>query len=248
MTLDLQLQRVYDRVELVSGIGKPNSGTMCIMSFVAYLSGEDRTDCPSTASQVIRSFAIPINDQMPHSVRQRLKPFAPRIIGTNDGLDRVRAEILRRALTEEILPRVSERYRTPVGSRQMGVFGRLWIRLRRSEFERRIGRMLEQAASGNMRPGFEVQMASDAGRMIGLCARDARDAREEEWYWNEAIGLLDRLCDVGAETRRPEVRMDRLERLEQILGIRPSTHAPTPSTPVLWAAKPAAPAGTAEKG
>ena len=37
---DLALQRVLDRVELVSNIGEPDKGTACVMSLVAYLAGE----------------------------------------------------------------------------------------------------------------------------------------------------------------------------------------------------------------
>ena len=102
-----QQQRVLDRFELVSGIGEPDEGTACVMSLVAHLAGEGRTDRPRCASPLIREFAIPVNDRMPREARQRLKPFAPRLVGTNDGLDRARAEVLRRALVETILPRAS---------------------------------------------------------------------------------------------------------------------------------------------
>jgi hypothetical protein len=106
MRPDLGLQqRILDRFELVSGIGEPDEGTACVMSLVAHLAGEGRTDRPGCASPLIRHFAIPVNDGMPREARQRLKPFAPRIVGTNDGIDRARAEVLRRALLEVILPR-----------------------------------------------------------------------------------------------------------------------------------------------
>ena len=106
MSLDLRLQqqRVLDRFELVGGIGEPSEGTACIMSLVAQLAGEGHTDRPRCASPLVREFAIPVNDHMPREARQRLKPFAPRIIGTDDGLDGVRAAILRQALAEEIPP------------------------------------------------------------------------------------------------------------------------------------------------
>jgi hypothetical protein len=109
--LELRLQRVLDRVELVEGIGDPAAGTMCVMSLVARLAGEGHTDHPHCASPVIRAFAVPVNDAMPLEVRRRLKPFAPRILGTDDGLDRERGAVLRRVLAERILPRVAEHYR-----------------------------------------------------------------------------------------------------------------------------------------
>src|SRR3712207_6290511 len=105
MDLDLRLQRALDRVELVSGsIGNPGEGRMCLMSLVAFLAGEGHSDAPRCASPLIQTFAVVVNDHMPRAARRRLKPFAPRIIGTNDGLDGVRAEVLREALAEGILP------------------------------------------------------------------------------------------------------------------------------------------------
>ena len=108
MDLHPRLQRAFDRVELVSGsIGDPDEGRMCLMSLVAFLAGEPHSDAPGCASPLIQTFAVLVNDHMPHAARQRLKPFAPRIIGTNDGFDPVRAEILRHALAEGILAKAS---------------------------------------------------------------------------------------------------------------------------------------------
>jgi hypothetical protein len=205
---DPRLQRVLDRIELVSGIGEPGEGTACVMSLVAHLAGEGRTDRPSCASPLVRDFVVPVNDRMPREARQRLKPFAPRLIGTNDGLDRARAEVLRRAMAEVVLPQASgERPAAAPGgpaSRLSGALRRLRIRLLRAALLRHIGRLLDEAEAGRGR-GQEAELASATGHLIGLCARDAWDAREAEWYWNQAIGLLDRLCDVGAQERRGAV-------------------------------------------
>ena len=57
MIVDLELQRLYDRVRLVRGKGDRRSGTLCIMTFVALLAGERHTDAPSTASPVLRALA-----------------------------------------------------------------------------------------------------------------------------------------------------------------------------------------------
>ena len=101
---DLRLQRVLDSFELVSTIGEPDRGTACVMSLVAHLAGEGHTDRPGCVSPLVRDFVIPVNDHMPREARQRLKPFVPRLVGTNDGLDRARAEVLRRVLVEVVLP------------------------------------------------------------------------------------------------------------------------------------------------
>ncbi len=201
----LRQQRVLDRFELVSGIGEPDQGTACVMSLVAQLAGEGHTDRPRCASPLVRHFAIPVNDHMPREARQRLKPFVPRLVGTNEGLDRARAEVLRRVLVETILPRASGKCEAapPDGPerRRAGPFRRLRIRLLRGNLLRHIDRLLEEAERGGGR-GQEAELASAAGHLLGRCARDAPDAREAEWYWNQAIGLLDRLCEVGAQARQ----------------------------------------------
>jgi len=94
MSVNLEAERLYDQVELVRGTGSRNRGQLCIMSFVAYLAGERHTDHPRTASPFIRKFAIPLNDGVPTALCQDLKPFAPRIIGTNDGHDLKRAAVM----------------------------------------------------------------------------------------------------------------------------------------------------------
>ena len=225
LDLRLQQQRVLDRFELVSGIGEPGEGTACLMSLVAQLAGEGHTDRPRCASPLVREFAIPVNDHMPREARQRLKPFAPRIAGTNDGLDRARAEVLRRALVEVVLPRASgERQASPPGGpawrRLAGLFGRLRIRLLRGTLLRHVGRLLEQAESGRGR-GQETELASAAGHLLSCCARDAWDAHEAEWYWSQAITLLDRLCEAGAQGQRGEAADMRAERAAVPLEANP---------------------------
>jgi len=218
MPEDPRLERIYEGIELVGGIGNPTARTMCIMSFVACLAGEGRTDAPMTASPVIRDFAIIVNDRMPSEVRRRLKPFAPRIVGTNDGLDETRAEILRQALAEELLPKVLGEPRDPTSTRRRrGVLRRAWVRLSKRHLRRRIVDLLDEAAYGH-RPGLGIDLAHAAAQLISLCALEAGSADAEGWYWSKAIGLLDRLCSVGAEGRVQGVRPDRLEWLERILA------------------------------
>jgi hypothetical protein len=201
----LEQQRVLDRFELVSGIGEPDEGTACV---VAHLAGEGHTHRPRCASPLVRDFVTPVNDHMPREARQRLNPFAPRLIGTNDGLDRARAEVLRRALAETILPRASGECKAASRgepARPAGPFRRLRNRLLRGNLLRRIRRLLEEAEGGRGR-GHEAELANAAGQLLGLCARDAWDVREAEWYWGQAVGLLDQLCEVGAQGRQDAAR------------------------------------------
>ena len=211
MDLDLGLQRAFDRVELVSGsIGDPGQGGMCLMSLVAFLAGEPHSDAPGCASPLIQTFAVLVNDHMPHAARQRLKPFAPRIIGTDDGFDPVRAAVLRHALAEEILAKAPGQCLTgpaaPAKGRLAGL-RRLWRWLRKDAHRRLLDRALSHDDG--------VDLAREAARLIARSARHAQDARERERHWDAAIGLLDRLCDVGAPVRRgPGMRAERLAQLE----------------------------------
>jgi len=110
MAVNLQLERLYERIELGRGAGSIRGGTLCIMSFVAYLAGERHTDRPRTASPLVRTFAIQLNDGAVDAWRQELKPFAPKIIGTNDGREQDRADILFKAVIQEILPRAQAEF------------------------------------------------------------------------------------------------------------------------------------------
>ena len=169
MDLDPRLQRAFDRVELVGGtIGDPGDGRMCLMSLVAFLAGEPHSHSPGCASPVVQAFAVAVNDHMPRAARQRLKPFAPRIIGTDDGLDRLRAAILRRALAEEIPPEAPGRRPAGCGAPAAGGFAklrRLWRRLRKDERQRLLDRALSR--------GDGVYLAREAARLIARAARHA---------------------------------------------------------------------------
>jgi len=217
MHLDLRLERALERVELVTGVGTRDTGRMCIMSLVACLAGEEHTDSPNCASPLIRAFAIPLNDNMPHASRQRLKPFAPRILGTQDGQDAVRAEMLRRALTEEILPRLGGSARAPASVRRFGgPLWRFWAMIGVRRLEREAEWMMDRAAA--LSDGADLSRAIAAagavGRLLARAAREAREPEESQRLWDMAIGLLDRLCEVGARRAgAPEAWTQRLEQV-----------------------------------
>lgn len=219
MHLDLRLERALERVELVTGVGTRDAGRMCVMSLVACLAGEEHGDSPGCASPLIRAFAIPLNDNMPHAVRQRLKPFAPRILGTQDGLDASRAELLRMALAEEILPKLGGR-NPPPSRRFAGPLWRVWSLLGMRRLEREAEWMMDRAVA--LADGADmaraVAAAGAVGRLLERAARDANDPREAERLWDMAIGLLDRMCDIG--TQRVPAPVAWATRLEQVFEAR----------------------------
>lgn len=221
MALDIRLERALERVELVTGVGTRDTGRMCVMSLVACLAGEEHTDSPGCASALIRAFAIPLNDNMPHAVRQRLKPFAPRILGTQDGQDAQRAELLRKALSEEILPTLSGKNPAPQ-RRFAGPLWRLWSMLGMRRLEREAEWMMDRAVA--LADGADmaraVAAAGAVGRLLARAAREAPDACEADRLWDMAIGLLDRLCEVGGE--RAGAPAAWAVRLEQVFAGKPA--------------------------
>ncbi|MGH2374715.1 MAG: hypothetical protein ACRDIC_14770, partial [bacterium] len=73
-------REIKDR-PLLAGGHSPDS-QMCVMEAVAYVAGEEWTDSPKCASQVIAQFLRSWNDALSDEDRQRLKPYIPKVIGT----------------------------------------------------------------------------------------------------------------------------------------------------------------------
>jgi hypothetical protein len=179
MDVDRRMEELCERVVLVDGVGSRKRGELCVMSFVALLAGERHTDRPASASPLIRNLAISVNDAMPGDVRQRLKPFAVRMIGTNDGHDRARAEVLRQALVAEILPRLrrdwgpgraAERCRALLGflpgaAGFTAPFG--WAPAGRT-----MAWLLAHLERG-VPPGHEPRLGLAVGQLLARCMRDA---------------------------------------------------------------------------
>jgi hypothetical protein len=198
MTSLTDLERLFERVELVRGRGDRRKGRLCIMSLVALLAGERHTDSPATASLFIRQFAITLNDAMPPLVRQRLKPFAPRIMQTNDGQDQKRLQVARDFLLQEVLPAldadVADNQWTP--SR----FDVDWRSYAASDAvlpqEFVLGFASQTYRNANSRSLNE--MALVAAKLLVMCATSVASDAGCARYWAKSIDLLDRLCDVEA--------------------------------------------------
>jgi hypothetical protein len=194
MTPDPLMEAKLARLELVAGIGTRESGRLCVMSLVAWLAGEPHGDSPECASPLIRAFAIPLNDNMPPAVRQRLKPFAPRILGTADGRDAARAALLRDLMTGTLLP--------CIGSRLDG--RGWWRRVRAIVGRRRLEReaMALLTRAGSLREAEQrtcaIAAAGATGRLVARAAREAPGEAEAARIWALGIAVLDRLCEPAA--------------------------------------------------
>jgi hypothetical protein len=80
-----------DSVTLEAGGHEPD-GRFCVMELAAYIANEPWSDHPACVSPVLGAFLRSWNDSLDDDTRQRLKPYAERVIGTaGDGRDEERA-------------------------------------------------------------------------------------------------------------------------------------------------------------
>ena len=204
MAFDIKTERRYDHIELVRGAGRRKRGQLCIMSFVAYLAGERHTDHPRTASPFLRNFAIQLNDGVPSELRRDLKPFAPRIIGSNDGFDFERAGIAMQTVMEEVLPRATKDFLEggravafELGNRTLFSIGDGWSDGEPLEC---IGSRFRSVRDASERREW-LAMATRVGQLFTALVQCAPSAPAQRWYWAQALDLLDRFCEVGADRR-----------------------------------------------
>lgn len=205
MNVNERMERLYESVELVRGAGDRRKRRLCIMSFVALLAGEEHTDDPKTASRVIRRYGIVVNDEMPADLRQRLKPFAPRILGTRDRHDRERARLLLEAWQTEILPRLAADFGQTVGAADEAT------------------RLLLSSNIAPVEATACKAIASSVARLISHFAATVAPPKRE-WYWLKAIELLDRLCDVS-EAPQVSLHADLVSGVEVALGGKSRTES-----------------------
>ncbi|NKB49072.1 MAG: hypothetical protein GKS02_06880 [Alphaproteobacteria bacterium] len=212
MNTDFAHQRLYDSVSLVPRVGNRGDNELCVMSLVALLAGERHTDRPSAACPVIATFAIKVNDGIDCDARQALKPFAPRIIGTRDGLARGRAWVLVNGILGEVLPRWAEDSGQNVSAELLAqlrvssqsfdadelhdLFGLVRSHAQSLGLDRSrlndIRYLLRACARGS-----DELVANSCASIISDFARHPVNAEDSGWYWNKAIELIDRICDVG---------------------------------------------------
>ena len=204
MSVNLQAERLYDQVELVRGAGSRHRGQLCIMSFVAYLAGERHTDHPRTASSFIHDFAIPLNDGIPTALRQQVKPFAPRIIGTNDGHDLKRAAVLSQMIMGEVVPRAMCDFAHSLDDSRHGLGNTALFSFAAWHKSGQIARIAShiRAVREAHEQGQCLLLGTRAGQLFVALLLCAPTPAAKRWYWAKALEMLDRLCDVGGDQAR----------------------------------------------
>lgn len=212
-----QVESLFRQLDLVPRVGERRESELCVMSLVALLAGERHTDRPATACPVIAAYAIKINDTVDCDSRQGLKLMATRIMGTNDGNKAERAWLLARVCVNEVFTYLMEDTGAPATvitglprmpleidssfdfkqlSNELQMVGRHYgmERSRLADF-----RYLLRACNR----GSAEFVAAAAAVTIVDCARLSDVPMQDNRYWEVAINLFDRLCDVGLADRVP---------------------------------------------
>ena len=73
---------LLDELHLEKGAHNRREDGLCIMEAAAWLAGQEHTDAPACVSPVLRSFLTSWNDSLDDDTRQRLKPYAWKVLGT----------------------------------------------------------------------------------------------------------------------------------------------------------------------
>ena len=88
MTIDL------DTLTLAHGAHETRDDGLCLLEAVAWWAGKDHTDQPPCVSPVLGAYGRSLNDLLPETPRQLLKPYIPLLPGTaGDGKDETRGHI-----------------------------------------------------------------------------------------------------------------------------------------------------------
>lgn len=210
-----QVETLFRQLDLVPRVGERRESELCVMSLVALLAGERHSDRPATACPVIAAYAIKVNDTVDCDTRQGLKLLATRIMGTNDGRHGERAWLLARVCVNEVFARLIEDASAPADA--ICELPRMPIEIDLSFDFKRLSNDLQVAGR---RYGLDRSRLADFRYLMRACMRGSPEfvataaavtivdsARlsplpvAENPYWDIAIGMFDRLCDVGLGAR-----------------------------------------------
>lgn len=196
----------------------------CAMEVVAWLAGSDHTDAPDCASTVLRVYTIRLNDRWDDAQRQKLIPFLPRMVGTNeDGQDEARSYLALDWLIRTCTPtwlelagltwdaealRCLERIVDVESARKAGPV----VRRAREHVDAIVG------TTGDADPGATVDTGADSAWTAVLTA--AADAARESAA-DDARDAVRRIARSSTDTLQPTVTKlqdSALDPLDRMIG------------------------------
>ena len=74
-----------EALKLLTGAHSSPDEGMCVMEAVAFVAGESHSDHPKCACETIGDFMRSWNDSGDDAIRERMKSYIPRLVGTNRG-------------------------------------------------------------------------------------------------------------------------------------------------------------------
>ena len=217
MPEDFRAEQKYERVTLAGWLGHPWLRRLCIMSFVAYLAGDRHTDRPQNVSPVIRNFAIRLNDGVIDKWRQELKPFAPRMIGTDDGNDGIRAEMLCASLGSEVFLRRLRVLEAVLGTNDS--LNRATPSAMLFGYPASPGEVLSHHIN-LVKKAYSQKRYPSTGRAVGglfvFIMDNSEDLVTKREFWFMALDLIDRLCNVSSKKNEIRFAPPGLQPMDQI--------------------------------
>jgi len=171
------ITRELDLTKLILKSGGHSSGTdMCLMEAVAYIAGEPWTDRPSCSSPVLAAYGRTLNDRMPDTARQLLKPLIPRLLGTagNIELDTRRAYLAVNRILHQLVPARLERRGKPELATRLREIPDI-VDLASARHARTITREV-RAAAADAAYAAAADVAAAAAAYAAADAADAADA------------------------------------------------------------------------
>ena len=82
MTVHPDRLALIEQITLAAGAHASLEQGACVMEAVAFVAGDPWSDHPQCASSVIAAFLRSLNDSLPDTDRQLLKPLIPRLVAT----------------------------------------------------------------------------------------------------------------------------------------------------------------------
>ena len=124
------------RIRLAPGAhGSPGDG-VCVVELASLIANEEFSDRPRCVCPVVGSFLRGLNDRAAHAERQRLVPYAPRIVGSRAGrsITRRRRDMCLEWAGANLQGGAARRFLGEIAIRmRMAVFCGLGVAIRRNE-------------------------------------------------------------------------------------------------------------------